>query len=101
MPSPSWDEERVAETSLDSLALDLEHTASFEDDVDLVVLVRLLAVRFRSNELVDPELEAGRLVQDLVAAGPKLSCHAAKVSALHAASLLRSLPWPRSPPRSS
>jgi len=46
----------------------LEHPASFEDDVDLVVFVGLLAVGFGSNEDVDAELLARRLVDDLVAA---------------------------------
>jgi hypothetical protein len=95
------DEERVADTSLESLAIDLEHTASLEDDVDLVVLVRFLTVALRGNELVHPELEARRLMEDLVATRPKLPCDVAEMSALHAASLLRSLSWARSPPKSS
>jgi hypothetical protein len=50
------------------LALDLERPAAFEDVVDLVVLVRLLAVRLRCDEDVDADLEAWRGVDDLVAA---------------------------------
>jgi hypothetical protein len=51
------------------LALDLEHAASFENDVHLVVLVGLLAVGLGRDQNVDAELEARRLVDDLVAAG--------------------------------
>src|SRR5262249_29961563 len=49
------------------LALDLEHAAAFEDDVELVAVVRLVAVGLGCNEDVDTELEAGGLVNDLVA----------------------------------
>ena len=40
-------------------ALDLEHAAPVEDEVDLVVCVRLLAVGFRCDEYVDADLETG------------------------------------------
>jgi hypothetical protein len=38
------------------LALDREHPAPFEDDVELVVLVRGLVVGLGRNEDVDPDL---------------------------------------------
>jgi hypothetical protein len=53
---------------LDLLALDLECAPPFEDDVHLVVHMRLLAVGLRRDEHVDADLEAGRLVDDLVPA---------------------------------
>jgi hypothetical protein len=62
------DEDGVALAKLDLLSLDLEHAASFEHDVDLIVLVRRLAVRFGRNQHVDADLEAGRAVDDLIAA---------------------------------
>jgi hypothetical protein len=49
-----------------------EHPASFEHDVDLVVLVGRLVVRLGRDEHVDADLEPGRAVNDLVAAGPGL-----------------------------
>jgi hypothetical protein len=49
------------------LPLDLQHTCALEDDVDLVVLVRLLPVRLRCDENVHAELEAGGFVDYLVA----------------------------------
>ena len=49
-------------------ALDLEHAAALEHDVDLVVLVRLLPVRLGRDEHVDADLETRRGVDDLVAA---------------------------------
>ena len=51
-------------------AFDLEHAAAFEHDVDLVLCVRLLAVRFRRDQHVDADLEPGRGVHGLVAATP-------------------------------
>ena len=45
---------------------------ALEDDVDLVVLVRLLAVGLRRDEHVHADLEPGRRVDDLVAAAPLL-----------------------------
>ena len=41
---------------------------SLEDDVHLIVVVRLLAVGLGRDEHVDAELQSGRLVDDLVAA---------------------------------
>jgi hypothetical protein len=41
-------------------AVDLERSAAFEDDVDLVVGVRLLLVWLWGDECVDAELEARR-----------------------------------------
>ena len=61
------DEDRLALRELDFRALYLEHARAFEDDVDLVVLVRLLAVGLGSDEHVDADLETGRRVDDLVA----------------------------------
>src|SRR5207249_7019479 len=61
-------EDRVALAELERLALDVEHSRALEHDVDLVVGVRLLAVRLRGDEDVDADLEAGRVVDDLVAA---------------------------------
>ena len=48
--------------------LHLEDTASFEHDVDLILVVRLLPIGLRSNEDVDADLEPRRAVHDLVAA---------------------------------
>jgi len=48
------------------LALDLEDAPALEDDVQLVVIVRLLSVGFRGYEAVDTDFEAGGLVDDLV-----------------------------------
>ena len=78
------DEQRVADSGLEPLRLDLEDTTPFEDDVELVVRVRLLAVRLGSDEHVDPELEPRGLVQDLVAARPELPRDVAEVGGAHA-----------------
>ena len=51
------------------LALDLEHAVAFEHHIDLVVRVRLLPIRLRGHKHVDAELEARRLMDNLVAAG--------------------------------
>jgi hypothetical protein len=64
------DERGLALTKLDLRALDFQGPGALEDDVDLVVLVGLLAVGLRCHEHVDPDFEAGRLVDDLVAARP-------------------------------
>ena len=64
------DEDGAALLELDRLALDLEDARTFEHDVDLVPLVRLLAVGLRSDEHVDPDLDPRRLVNDLVPAVP-------------------------------
>src|SRR5262249_16441032 len=53
---------------LEELAFHVERAAALEDDVHLVVVVRLLAVRLRRDEHVHAEFEARRLVHDLVAA---------------------------------
>ena len=61
-------ERGLALQELDLLALDFERARSREDDIDLVVLVRLLAVGLRRDEDVDSDLEPRRRVDDLVAA---------------------------------
>src|SRR5262249_37857739 len=48
---------------------DLERAPALEDDVDLVVLVRGLAVGLRRDEHKDADLETGRAGGDLVNAG--------------------------------
>jgi hypothetical protein len=63
---------RVPLGQLEPLCLDVEHATSIEHDVDLVVLVRLLPVRLRSNEDVDVDLHGRRVVDDLVTAAPRL-----------------------------
>src|SRR5205814_9960903 len=63
-----FDEDRLADVDRDALVPDLEDSGAFEADIDLVVVVRLLAVRLRCDEDVDAELEAVGLVDDLVAA---------------------------------
>src|SRR5688572_18081069 len=60
------DEDRLSLHDRYRLTLDVEDAAAFEDDVQLVVLVRLLVVRLRSDKDVDADLEAGRGVHDLV-----------------------------------
>lgn len=62
------DEQRATFLEWRLHALDLEHTAAFEHDVDLVVLVRLLAIRLGRDQHIDADLEPGRCVDDLVAA---------------------------------
>ena len=54
-------------TSIDSSPT-VEDAASPENDVHLVVDMRLLAVGLGRDEHVDADLEPGRLVDDLVAA---------------------------------
>src|SRR6266511_5966172 len=49
------------------LAFDREDPPTLEHEVELVVLVRLLAVRLRRDEDVDADLEPRRAVNDLVA----------------------------------
>jgi hypothetical protein len=53
------DEDGVPLLELDPVVLDLQHAGSFEHDVDLVVLVRLLAVGLRRNQDVHADLEPG------------------------------------------
>ena len=77
------DEEGVSFLGRKALALDLEHAAPLQNDVDLVVVVRLLAIRLRRNEPINLELEAGRPVDRLEAAGQQLAPNAAEMSAAH------------------
>src|SRR5262249_14767723 len=56
-------------SQLDVLALDLEHSASLDYEIDLVVVVWRLPVRLGCDENVDPDLEPGRSMDDLVTAG--------------------------------
>jgi hypothetical protein len=51
----------------DPLAFDVQDAAALDDDVDLVVCVRLLTVGLRCDQDVDAELEPRRLVNDSVA----------------------------------
>ncbi len=62
------DEDRLAFAKGDRLPHHLEDAAAFERNVDLVVLVWLLAVGLGSDEDVDADLEPRRLVDDLVTA---------------------------------
>lgn len=62
------DEQGVAFGHRKVLTLDFQRAASFDDDVDLVVGVRLLGVRDRCGEHVDADLEPRRTMDDLVAA---------------------------------
>jgi hypothetical protein len=91
MVGAGFDENRVALLHRHWLAFDLEHAASLEDDVDLVVLVRLLVVGLRGDEDVDAELEARRLVDDLVAAarGAEPLDDAADPEGVHGADVTR------------
>src|SRR5205809_7159078 len=66
MIRPGLDEDSRALSHGDLLALYLEDACPFEDDVELVVVVRLLAVRLGRDEAVDTDFEAGGLVDDLV-----------------------------------
>src|SRR6202035_4705370 len=50
MLSPGGNEHRVALAQLYCFAFDLEDACSLEDDVDFVVIVRLLAVWLRCDE---------------------------------------------------
>ena len=69
--APAGDEERHALRERRRRAFDLEHAAAFEHDVDLVLLVGLLAVGLGSDEHVDADLEPRRAVHDLVAAAAR------------------------------
>jgi hypothetical protein len=51
----------------DLLTLDVERAPAFEDDVNLVPLMWLLPVGFRCHEHINPELDAGRRMDDFVA----------------------------------
>jgi hypothetical protein len=68
---------------LDSLPVDFERPQTLEHDVDLVVVVGLLTVRFGCDQDVDAELEPRRLVNDFVAAtSPSLARRISTVCAL-------------------
>ena len=62
-------EDGASYIELEQIALQLQGAAALQHDVDLVVLVGLLAIRLGGHEHVDAELEARRLVHDLVATG--------------------------------
>ncbi len=64
------DEDGLALGEIYGLARDLEAPRACENDIDLVDLVRLLAVGLRRDEHVDAELEPGRRMHDLVPALP-------------------------------
>src|SRR2546430_7204019 len=49
------------------LTLNLEDAGALEHDVELVILMRLLAVGLWSDEHIDANFEAGGLVDDLIA----------------------------------
>ena len=66
------DEHSVTFGHRKDLTLDFERAASFEDDVDLVVGVRLLRVRVRRDEHVDADLEPAGAMDDFVAAVARL-----------------------------
>jgi hypothetical protein len=66
------DEKGVTFGHRKDLTLDFERAASFEDDVDLVVGVRLLRVRVRRYEHVDADLEPAGAMDDFVAAAARL-----------------------------
>lgn len=67
MVGPRLDEHGSPLTDRNLLVLHLEDTRPFDHDVELVVLVRLLLIRLGRDEHVHPDLEAGGLVDDLVA----------------------------------
>jgi hypothetical protein len=59
MVRPRWNEHGVPLPKLDHLTLDVERAPTLEDDIDLVVIVRLLTIRFGCDEHVDADLEPG------------------------------------------
>lgn len=61
------DEDGAALTDRYLLAFDLEDACALENDVDLVVFVRLLPVGLWGNQDIDTELETSGFVNDLVA----------------------------------
>ena len=67
---PCRHEQRTTLLERSGDAPDLEYTAALEHDVDLVLLVRLLAVGLGRDQHVDADLEPGRRVDDLVPATP-------------------------------
>jgi hypothetical protein len=66
------DEDGVAFGHGKNLTFDFERAASFDDDVNLVIGVRLLRVRVRRDEHVDADLEPAGTMDDLVAAVARL-----------------------------
>ncbi len=68
MVGAGGDEDRVPLAEVGLRPLDVQRASSFQDDVHLVVSMRLLAVRLRRHQNVDADLEPGRLINDLVAA---------------------------------
>src|SRR5207245_11073859 len=64
-----FDEHGMAFVDRDGRPLDVERAAALEDDVDLVDVVWVLVVRLGGDERVAGDLDAGAVVQDLVAAG--------------------------------
>jgi hypothetical protein len=65
--SAGGDKDRVSLAEFHALAFDLEYAPSAEDDVDLVLVVRLLAIRLRCDEHIDADLKTRRSMNDLVA----------------------------------
>ena len=80
---PGRHEHRMPLAQLDAFAFNLQDSVPFEYDVDLVVLVRLLAVRLGSDEHVHPHLDPGGGMNDLVApqALRKPLCHTRDINA--------------------
>jgi hypothetical protein len=68
MMSAGRHERRVTFPKLQLLSIDLNHPASLEDDVELVVGVHTLMVRLRSDKRVDANLKPPRFVDDFVTA---------------------------------
>jgi hypothetical protein len=64
--SAGGDECRVTFPKLQPLSVDVEHPASLEDYVELVVCVHALMVWLRRDKRVDADLEPSRFVDDLV-----------------------------------
>jgi hypothetical protein len=62
-------EHGMALVEIDGLTLHVEHPATFEHDIDLIVFMRLLPVRLGRDKHVDANFEPGRRMYDLVAAG--------------------------------
>ena len=72
MLGAGFDEHGVTFGHRKDLALDFERAPSFDDDVDLVIGVRLLRVRVRRDEDVHADLQPGGAMDDLVAAVARL-----------------------------
>jgi hypothetical protein len=66
MVGARFDEDRAALLHRDLLPCDLQDPCAFEDDVELVVLVRLLPVRLGRDEDVHAKLETGGFVDDFI-----------------------------------